>query len=31
VEGFLDELVLVVVELEDGFLEVTDTAVDELG
>jgi hypothetical protein len=30
VQSFLDEFVLLVVEFEDGFLEVTDTAVDEL-
>jgi hypothetical protein len=29
VEGFADEGVLLVVEFEDGFLEVADTSVDE--
>jgi hypothetical protein len=29
VEGFADEGVLLVVEFEDGFLEVADASVDE--
>ena len=31
VQGFFDELVLLVVELEDGFLQVADAAVHEFG